>query len=126
MARLIDLTGRRYGALVVLGRAPTPPGASTEAHWLCRCDCGREVVRRSANLRDRGHRHPTCGCNTGRVADLTGRRFGRWLVLGRARRRQYWLCRCECGVEREVFGPNLLSGKSTKCVHSCRGSERAD
>lgn len=59
-------------------------------------------------------------------ADLRGRRFGQWLVLGLterpagiADRCQYWLCRCDCGAERPVNGRNLRQGTSTKCT-SCR------
>jgi hypothetical protein len=50
--------------------------------------------------------------------DLTGRVFGRWTVLGfssRIRRQAHWLCRCACGVEREVSGQNLHCGGSVSC-----------
>lgn len=46
--------------------------------------------------------------------DRLGQRFGRWTVrayLGRS----YWLCSCDCGVERKVFGGNLTSGTSASC-----------
>lgn len=55
--------------------------------------------------------------------DLTGRQFGRWTVLKRAENRiknnsqhiRYWLCRCQCGTEREVCEKNLISGISKSC-----------
>src|SRR5262249_2901976 len=52
--------------------------------------------------------------------DMTGQRFGRWLVLaihsGRYRRRYIlWLCRCDCGTLRIVLGFCLRQGKSTSC-----------
>lgn len=65
--------------------------------------------------------------------DLVGHRYGRWTVIARAasrprkRRRNspgvatYWLCRCECGTEREVASTNLTSGASTSC--GCRNRE---
>lgn len=28
-----------------------------------------------------------------------------------------WLCRCSCGVEREVLGANLKNGRQTQCGH---------
>lgn len=37
--------------------------------------------------------------------DLTGRKIGRWSVLGRSKsidKRVYWDCRCDCGTERAV------------------------
>ena len=57
-------------------------------------------------------------------ADLTGMRFGKWTVLKYAGRRysggqrfstQMWLCRCDCGVQKEVAHYNLTGGQSTKC-----------
>jgi hypothetical protein len=50
--------------------------------------------------------------------DLTGRRFGRWVVLGNPTsdgKRLYWLCRCDCGIERVVASNNLCSGGSVSC-----------
>lgn len=49
---------------------------------------------------------------------MAGQRFGRWLVLDSAEKRGprvYWLCRCDCGVEREVQGGMLRGGQSTSC-----------
>lgn len=64
-----------------------------------------------------------------RFQDLTGRTFGRWTVLRFVRRCErmhgcYFLCRCECGREREVFGPSLTAEKSRgckSCVHRTHG-----
>jgi hypothetical protein len=36
-----DLTGERFGRLVVEGEAPSVTGAS---RWRCRCDCGGACV----------------------------------------------------------------------------------
>jgi hypothetical protein len=57
------------------------------------------------------------------VVDLTGRRFDRWLVLNQAPSRRmpcgvpavYWLCRCDCGAEKEVYGGSLRNGVSRSC-----------
>lgn len=46
--------------------------------------------------------------------DITGQRFGRWTVLEYANHSK-WLCKCDCGVERSVYGPDLKSGKSKSC-----------
>jgi len=67
-----------------------------------------------------------------RVQDLTGRRFGRWTVLGYAGKKNgshRWHCRCDCGIERIVAGENLKRGdtKSCGCYHSERvRSSRTD
>src|SRR3972149_2479952 len=52
----------------------------------------------------------------GTFIDLTGLIFGRLTVISRAKnqgKRTYWLCRCECGKYKEIWGSNL-QGKITK------------
>ena len=55
----------------------------------------------------------------GRFIDLTGQRFGIWLVIKKAENDKHgasrWLCRCECGEERIVLGKNLRKGESKGC-----------
>jgi hypothetical protein len=53
----IDMTGQRFGKLVVLRRAPTPSG---EARWSCVCDCGGERVVQGGALRK--GQTTSCGC----------------------------------------------------------------
>ena len=53
----IDLTGERFGKLTVL--APAENIGSRTA-WLCRCDCGRELVAKTVHLRAGKVR--SCGC----------------------------------------------------------------
>lgn len=64
------------------------------------------------------------------LIDMTGQKFGRWLVLSRAennRRRgaARWFCLCECGRERVVDGYNLRSGRSRSCDCLQREIQRA-
>jgi hypothetical protein len=49
--------------------------------------------------------------------DLTGKQFGRWTVLEQAPRtyQTMWVCKCVCGVERNVSGANLRTGHSISC-----------
>lgn len=51
--------------------------------------------------------------------DLTGQTYGRWTVLERAEslnnKDTCWLCRCQCGNEKIVFGKNLKNGRSKSC-----------
>lgn len=51
-------------------------------------------------------------------SNLTGERFGHWLVLGPARSlggRRYWWCRCRCGETRCVQEDSLIYGHSQSC-----------
>lgn len=53
-----------------------------------------------------------------RKLDLVGLRFGRWLVMKPAPRRgirTMWLCRCDCGTERDVDAHNLTAGSTRSC-----------
>lgn len=50
--------------------------------------------------------------------DLTGKTFGRWSVIRESHQVKsmiYWLCRCECGTEKTVFGADLKRGMSNSC-----------
>lgn len=43
-----DLAGKRYGMLTVLEQVK---GNGSNAQWLCRCDCGEEIVARGTRLK---------------------------------------------------------------------------
>ena len=59
----------------------------------------------------------------GTFVDLTGQRFGRLTVLGRAedgvsprgKHRVRWRCLCNCGNVRVVYGASLKSAKTVSC-----------
>lgn len=54
----------------------------------------------------------------GKFIDLTGRKFGRLTVIKRAENKgQYacWLCKCECGNEKEILSTHLLKGVIRSC-----------
>ena len=55
-----DLTGHRFGRLLVLSLVNDVAGENIPTRWLCRCDCGREVVVRGYNLKSGQTR--SCGC----------------------------------------------------------------
>lgn len=53
----IDLTGQRFGRLVVVGYAETK---RRKAYWNCQCDCGAIKLVSSSSLKT-GHSN-SCGC----------------------------------------------------------------
>ena len=58
MPEKIDLTGQPFGRLVVIreyGRAK-----DRQVTWLCKCECGAEVVVKAGNLRSENTQ--SCGC----------------------------------------------------------------
>jgi hypothetical protein len=54
-----DLTGKRFGKLIVLKKDSVNVKRGT-ADWLCRCDCGTEKVITSGSLRSGAT--TSCGC----------------------------------------------------------------
>lgn len=52
--------------------------------------------------------------------DLTGKTYGRWLVLNIALKKENtneirWLCKCSCGKEKIILGSSLRRGNSKSC-----------
>jgi len=124
----MDLTGQKFGRLVVLedvGRTKRQ-----QVIWRCQCVCGNTVEVSSNSLRQGNTQ--SCGCyakeqtSEAHKKDLTGQRFGRWLVLEeRGISKQgnvQWLCRCDCGTERIVVSGSLMAGVSLSC--GCYNKER--
>ena len=119
MNTLIDLTGQRFGKLVVKEKLPTLADGRTR--WLCECDCGNGCVVSSYSLRKNKQR--SCGC--ARIKDLVGQRFGNLVVLKRSdryivvpnRTRKYmWECRCDCGETVYRLSEKLRSDKNSVCA----------
>ena len=63
-----------------------------------------------------------------RIKDFTGQRFGMLTVLERAESNglSRWLCKCDCGNTKIVFGTNLTNGKtrSCGCAHNVHGESK--
>ena len=57
MTAVKDITGQRFGRLVVLRLSHRDK--SSRDIWLCRCDCGNETTARGNNL---GRSSNSCGC----------------------------------------------------------------
>jgi hypothetical protein len=57
MAKKLDLTGERFGRLIVISPAPNK---GKKTFWNCMCDCGKQTVASTCNLR-RGDK-VSCGC----------------------------------------------------------------
>lgn len=67
----------------------------------------------------------------GKLIDITGQRFGNWVVLEKADNPNdtcaVWLCQCDCGNTNVVRGKDLRYGKTkscgcTKVKHGAEGS----
>lgn len=71
MARLKDLTGMRFGRLVVLERAEN---INNKTMWLCQCDCGNKKTIEAHSLKIGETR--SCGCLQREIQGNLARRHG--------------------------------------------------
>lgn len=107
MSKLIDMTGQKFGRLLVIERADYNSD-DRHAMWKCICDCGRVGIYNGKELR-RG-RIKSCGCSR------QGLKFGRLTVLNRLQNNKC-LCLCDCGNLTVVHISNLGNTKSCGCLH---------
>lgn len=112
-----DLTGQKFGKLTVLYRVES---VKKEPLWMCRCDCGNEKVVSTKALTHNAE--PNCGCSRKSAKhraphiDLTGQKFSQWTVMEKdPKNGSKWICRCECGNIKSVYGNALRDGVSKHC-----------
>lgn len=121
LSKIKDISGQRFGRLVALKIAYRKP---PKTYWLCQCDCGNSKIV-DINQLTQG-KIQSCGCyqrecrGQHNIHDLTGQRFGMLTVLNKTDRRTktgnvIWLCKCDCGNEKEVAGTHLLDGTTSSC-----------
>lgn len=101
-----------------------------QTSWMCQCECGNKTIVTTGCLTSGNT--TSCGCNkefkpveTTKVLkeDLTGKKFNNLTVIKFAgydhcgnRHWRKWLCRCDCGIEKEIREYNL---KKKDSVQSC-------
>ena len=72
MSKVIDLTGQRFGHLMVVERREN--NMYNQAMWLCKCDCGKTLIVPGAGLR--AGDYTSCGCFKGKHAAKLFRKHG--------------------------------------------------
>ena len=124
MPSLIDLTGKKFGKLTVLEKAPS---RNRKVYWKCQCDCGNIIETRGDRLKE--GRVKSCGCYSiekiqaighKNEKNLLGQKFNKLTVLERSPSIHkdhcaYWICKCDCGNIVEVSGTNLRTGNTKSC-----------
>lgn len=131
MAAPIDLTGKRFGRLLVLAQNPEPyvsPRGIKTTRWDCICDCGNRVTVLRNQLT--GGSSTSCGCfrkERVRAAtmknDLAGKVFGRLTVIEPRQlpaqeangNTMGWRCRCACGKEIILPRRYLVQNGTLSC-----------
>lgn len=120
----VDLTGQRFGRLVVIKRVDdhvTPSGRHI-VMFQCHCDCGNITIVPAESLTNGNTR--SCGCYSVDSAiqrntiDIINKRFGRLTVVKQVEtinHRTRFLCHCDCGSNVIVDGCNLRNGYTQSC-----------
>lgn len=139
-----DLIGKKFGRLTAIKfdgieHKRDNKGKNRDiGFWLCKCECGnlKRVARNALISGDT----KSCGClkkegDVGKhLIDLTGKRFGKLVVLNLERKeirksenkrtRYFWRCKCECGKEIVVDGTHLREGNIRSCEDFIRNSTK--
>lgn len=123
-----DLTGQRFGSLVVQSLVPSykKPIQDSHSYWYCLCDCGNTTIVSTSNLTTKNT--TSCDCQqykiTGEKSVVkipAGTQYGDFTVLGQGfnEKTNSWeqYCRCSCGKEKFVRTTDLKSGHIKSCGH---------
>lgn len=118
-SRIKDITGQKFGRLVVIGIAFSK---KRKIHWKCKCDCGNDFIARGDGLKTGGTK--SCGCyqkeqaSKANFKDLSGQRFERLMAVERVGSKNgnaLWKCKCDCLNDVVVPGAYLLNGNTKSC-----------
>lgn len=118
----------KMGDPVVVKIEDVMPGCRTHIHVKCP-GCGKERLSPVGRVIKTKNTQCSSCINKGvdrSKHDLIGKHFGRLKVIRRGDKTSHcgsysWWCRCECGNERQFWGPDLRRGKATSC--GCKMSE---
>ena len=121
MCKVKNMIDQKFGRLTVIERRGS--NKRGDALWLCKCDCGNEIIVKGSNLRNGTTK--SCGClHKEKASELTykniiGQKFCRLTVIeekGKNKHGSYmWLCQCDCGNKIIIDGASLRSGHTKSC-----------
>lgn len=113
--RKIDLTGKRFGSLLVIEEAEKK---GNTIMWKCKCDCGNYRIASSQTLRKGIVK--SCGCIKKKTKDHSGERYGRLLLVKKTNKTNssgsyIYVCRCDCGNITYKDIASLKNGGTSSC-----------
>lgn len=112
MPALINLKGKRFGKLLVIGNRITFKG---RPWWPCLCDCGKECLQSSQKLSVGDAK--SCGCSMGHpIKEIIGKKFDHLTVqeMIHTPKGLSYRCLCDCGKTTIVSAANLNRKKHTR------------
>lgn len=118
MGGFIDLTGQKFGRLIVIRRGHNTSQGKTR--WICQCECGNSCEISRNELRS--GESLSCGCLRKDLLriDIKGQRFGRLSVIQQGESKgkstaQFWICKCDCGNEKTISSQHLRKRFISSC-----------
>lgn len=131
MGKMVDLTGKRFGQLLVLECAGKLDGRRYS--WKCQCDCGNVKIIAGASLTSGNTK--SCGCankkglqkwnleQSEKAKIPIGTKFGKLTVIEDlgfreqvpGHNRRWYKCQCDCGNIHEAMGNSLKQGQIISC-----------
>ena len=129
VAKLIDLTGKRFGRITVLERADDyiSPSGHKNVRWKCKCDCGNKFIVKPSRLTS--GKMISCGCKEleNFISETVGRRFGKLICIGYSHKEygvgHFFKFKCDCGNEIIRNISKVRSGRVNSC--GCLREENA-
>lgn len=131
--KMIDLTEQNINGIIVHSPVEEQGGAGKHKRWYCTCPiCNEIFIASSQHLRDKNKSISMCSnCSRKNFKDLTGKKFGRLLVLSKDNnnksKRIRFLCRCDCGNIISVQANHLVDGSIKNCINckiTSKGEEK--
>lgn len=120
MSKVIDITGKRFGNIIITKRVQSDKNGQAQFEYLC--DCGNIKIGRGKDIRD--GKIISCGCKKkerfiNNKIDITGNKYSELTALRydhtEPSGRVIWLFKCSCGKETLKGRNDVLSGKTTNC-----------
>lgn len=122
-----DLTGLRFGSLMVIGRDNAPDSYGTYP-YICKCDCGNIISIRNKDILSKFNKCNKCPKPQYDVVDYSGGKFGKLTVIEKVRinNKKFYRCNCDCGKENVMVDQgNLVSGNTKSCGCELKTIEQA-
>jgi hypothetical protein len=118
----MDIIGKVFGKWIVIDEI----GRDKKSQRLikCKCECGTEKVHTLTTLKlQRTIQCKSCAMkDLNKVDDVIGEKYGSWSVLHEVAMKnenRRFMCKCDCGREKEVDGYRLRKQQSAACPN-CR------
>ena len=79
-----DLTNKRFDRLTVIQQSEDyiTPGGMIISQWLCRCDCGNEIIIRGSSLTRSKNATKSCGCLQKEIVSQYTKKYNTYDLTG--------------------------------------------